>query len=104
MNGKAWRKHADASGGKQTLPLGIVASSAPAAALLAALRDLRPQYEVRLLRISDASGIETLYRVETDVIEALEPRRQIDLWLRIKSALMAAFPAGKPGAVTAIDP
>ena len=104
MNGKAWRRQAEGKSGKQTLSLGIVASSAPAAALLAALRDLRPQYEVRLLRISDASGIETLYRVEADVIEALEPRRQIDLWLRIKSALIAAFPAAKPGAVTAIDP
>lgn len=104
MNGRAWRRQAEHTGGKRKVPLGIVASSAPAAALLAALRDLRPQFDVRLLRISDASGIETLYRVEVDAGEAIEPRRQIDVWLRIKSALMAAFPSGKPGAVTAIDP
>ncbi len=104
MNGRAPRRQAEHAGGKRTIPLGIVASSAPAAALLAALRDLRPQFDVRLLRISDASGIETLHRVEVGVVEALEPRRRIDVWLRIKSALMAAFPAGKPGAVTAIDP
>jgi hypothetical protein len=104
MNNRAWRRQRERKGGKRTVPLGIVASSAPAAALLAALRELRPQFDVRLLRISDASGIETLYRVEVDVLEAIEPRREIDMWLRIKSALMAAFPSDKPGAVTAIDP
>jgi hypothetical protein len=86
------------------LPLGIVASSAPSAALLASLRELRPQFDVRLKRISDESGIETLYRVEVARVSPSSNTGVIDTWLRIKSALIAAFPAGKPGTVKAIDP
>jgi hypothetical protein len=86
------------------VPLGIVASSAPSAALLASLRELRPQFDVRLKRISDERGIETLYRVEVASAEQSAGTRAIDTWLRVKSALIAAFPAGKPGAVKAIDP
>jgi len=86
------------------VPLGIVASSAPSAALLASLRELRPQFDVRLKRISDERGIETLYRVEVASAEQSAGTGAIDTWLRVKSALIAAFPAGKPGAVKAIDP
>jgi len=87
------------------LPLGIVASSAPAAALLASLKETRPQFDVRLKRISDERGIETLYRVEVAVVgTSAHEAHSIDTWLRIKSALVSAFPAGKPGAVKAIDP
>ena len=86
------------------VPLGIVASSAPSAALLASLRELRPQFDVRLKRISDERGIETLYRVEVASTVQSADTRVIDTWLRVKSALIAAFPAGKPGAVKAIDP
>lgn len=86
-------------------PLGIVATSAPMDALLAALEQLRPQLQVRLRRISDSTGIETLYRVEvaTDSMNRADSG-QIGPWLLIKSALLAAFPAGKAGAVKAIDP
>jgi len=84
--------------------LGIIATSAPAEALLAALAELRPEFEVRLRRLSDAAGIETLYRVEIPAEEMLDADdATIDPWLRIKSALLAAFPAGKAGAVKAID-
>ena len=86
------------------VPLGIVASSAPSAVLLASLKELRPQFEVRLKRISDEHGIETLYRVEVASTVQSADTRVIDTWLRVKSALIAAFPAGKPGAVKAIDP
>jgi len=86
------------------MPLGIVASSAPSAALLASLKELRPQFDVRLKRISDERGIETLYRVEVASVGQSDGTRVIDTWLRVKSALIAAFPAGKPGAVKAIDP
>ena len=92
------------SGGKPAVALGIVASSTPPAALLSVLRELRPEFDVRLQRLSDASGIETLYRVEVALRGPAEAGKDIDLWLRIKSVLVAAFPAGKPGAVTAIDP
>jgi hypothetical protein len=85
------------------VPLGIVASSAPTSTLLASLKEIRPQYNVRLKRISDTRGIETLYRVEVERASSAE-EQSIDTWLRIKSALVAAFPAGKPGAVKAIDP
>ena len=84
--------------------LGIIATAAPVEALLAALSDLRPQFEVRLRRLSDAAGIETLYRVEISAENVPGDRGTvIDPWLRIKSALLAAFPAGKAGAVKAID-
>jgi len=84
--------------------LGIIATSAPVEALLAALSELRPQFEVRLRRLSDAAGIETLYRVEIPEEKVPGDRgATIDPWLRIKSALLAAFPAGKAGAVKAID-
>jgi hypothetical protein len=85
------------------VPLGIVASSAPTTTLLASLKEVRPQYNVRLKRISDTRGIETLYRVEVE-LESPGEEQSIDTWLQIKSALVAAFPAGKPGAVKAIDP
>ncbi len=91
-------------GDRSYLPLGIIASSAPSAALLALLKEIRPQFEVRLKRISDERGIETLYRVEVAVDEFSAQVQSIDTWLRIKSALITAFPAGKPGAVKAIDP
>ena len=84
--------------------LGIVASSAPTTTLLASLKEVRPQFDVRLKRISDTRGIETLYRVEVAASQAPSGQESIDTWLRIKSALVAAFPAGKPGAVKAIDP
>ena len=91
--------------GRHRVSLGIVGSSTPSSALLAALRELRPQLNVHLRRISDASGRETLYRVEVDLdSSSTEGTHEIDLWLRIKSALLASFPIGKPGAVTASDP
>ena len=86
------------------LRLGIVASSAPSTALLASLRELRPEFDVRLKRITDERGIETLYRVEVARGGMSSDTNAIDTWLRIKSALIAAFPAGKPCAVKAIDP
>jgi hypothetical protein len=90
---------------KRFEPLGIVATSASTDALLASLRALRPQFEVRLRRISDAAGIETLYRVEVAIESGPDADTSgISTWLDIKSALMAAFPAGKPGAVKVIDP
>lgn len=89
---------------RQFSPLGIIATSAPTDALLAALAQLRPQFEVRLRRISDSTGIETLYRVEVAADKPGTEVGQFEPWLLIKSALMAAFPAGKVGAVKAIDP
>ena len=91
--------------GGHRVSLGIVASSSPSSALLAALRELRPQYSVHLQRISDPSGRETLYRVQVDVGRSSDHAHdEVDMWMAIKSALLAAFPFGKPGAVTAIDP
>lgn len=95
---------AGAEAGRSFVPLGIIASSAPAAALLASLREIRPQFDVRLRRISDEQGIETLFRVEVAAAAPSERAHSIDAWLHIKSALIAAFPAGKPGAVKTIDP
>jgi hypothetical protein len=91
--------------GGHRVSLGIVASSAPSSALLAALRELRPQFSVHLQRISDPSGRETLYRVQIDIERSSDQaHNEADMWMAIKSALLSAFPFGKPGAVTAIDP
>lgn len=86
--------------------LGTIASAAPRAALLAALRELRPELQVRLLPLQQAAQ-ETCYRVELRLDPGRPPaaaRDVVDPWLRIKSALVAAFPQDKPGAVRACDP
>ena len=91
---------------KRYVALGMIQSRAPRVALLRALRELRPQWDVRL-QPQAATG---RYRVEVraDSADASPPGSKgaasIDPWLRIKSALIAAFPADKPNAVTAWDP
>jgi hypothetical protein len=91
---------------KNFMALGVIVSSAPRLALLAALQQLRPQLDIQLLEIAPVIGTgQTGYRVEVDVSEKkIEANNSIDLWLQIKSAVMAKFPADKPDAVTAIDP
>ncbi len=92
-------QHVDAAA--HYAPLGSIQSSAPVAALLATLQALRPQWHVRFVPVPTA-GVPR-YRVEVD--DTLQPTDvNIDAWLHIKSALMAAYPADKPDAVTAIDP
>jgi hypothetical protein len=84
--------------------LGVIVSSTPKAALLAALQKLRPQLDVQLQEIAPVLGTaEVGYRVEIDPSGIVGAQGSIDLWTQIKSALMAQFPADKPGAVAAID-
>jgi hypothetical protein len=83
-------------------PLGSIESTTPEPTLLAALQTLRPQWRVRLVSI--ASQNVPRYRVEIEQDVELFEDGHIDVWLHIKSALMATFPADKPNAVTAIDP
>jgi len=83
--------------------LGTIASSAPEAALLAALRALRPACEVQLRLLPDSEAGPCRYLVEVRQDHDDTPG-SIDVWLQLKSALMAAFPADKPNAVTASDP
>ena len=94
----------DSSPAKNFVALGIVVSSAPRVALLAALQQLRPQFEFQLQEIAGDANAGTHYRVEINLAAQADAPHAIDLWLRIKSALMAEFPADKPGALTAIDP
>lgn len=82
--------------------LGMIASQAPAAALLGALRALRPSWEVRLRRTNGGDARGTRYRVEA-TLDQHDAYGSIDPWLCIKSALIAAFPEDKPNAVTAWD-
>jgi len=89
---------------KNAVTLGTIASSAPREALMAALGQLRPQFDVSLDEIPGSAGAETHYRVVVELNEQIPAPRQVSDWLSLKSALMARFPAGKPGAVTAIDP
>jgi hypothetical protein len=84
-------------------PLGRVETAAPAAALLRALRELRPQFALRVQREAAAAGGSKRYRIEIAVAESAEPRGAVPPWLRVKSALLAAFPADKPNAVRALD-
>jgi len=94
-----------ASNGEQRrfVSLGTIASSAPEAALLAALRALRPGCEVQL-RAMPESEVETRRYVVEVRQDHDDTPGSIDVWLQLKSALMAAFPADKPDAVTAYDP
>ena len=90
---------------KNFAALGVIISSAPRTALLAALQQLRPQLDIQLQEIAPVIGTgETGYRVEVDISGEATVPHSIDLWLQIKSAVMAKFPADKPNAVTAIDP
>jgi hypothetical protein len=93
-----------ATPGKKLVTLGTVASSAPREALMAALGQLRPQFEASLEEIPGIAGSETRYRVVVELSDQIPAPQQVSDWLSLKSALMARFPADKPGAVTAIDP
>jgi hypothetical protein len=64
---------------------------------------LRPEFEIQLQEIAGGANPGVQYRVEIDLAGNAEAPHTIDLWLRIKSALMAEFPADKPGAVVALD-
>ena len=88
----------------QYVPVGIVASSTPESDLDGLLRSLEPVLQARLRRISDASGVETLYRVELPLTGQGGPTRFRDTWARIKAALVDAYPPGRPGSVKVIDP
>ena len=84
--------------------LGTIISSAPREALMAALGQLRPQFEASLEEIAGSGGVEKSYRVVVELNDEIPAPRQVSHWMSLKSALMARFPADKPGAVTAIDP
>ena len=89
---------------KNAVIVGTIVSSAPREALMAALGQLRPQFEASLEEIPGSTGAEKHYRVVTESGSPIPAPRQVSDWLSLKSALMARFPADKPGAVTAIDP
>ena len=89
---------------KNVVMLGTIVSSAPREALMAALGQLRPQFDAALEEIPGTAGVEKRYRVVAELSEPIVAPGQVSNWLSLKSALMARFPADKPGAVTAIDP
>jgi hypothetical protein len=98
-----------AADSSNAVTLGTIVSSAPREALMAALGQLRPQFETSLEEVpgtigSGAIGAEKRYRVVVELNEQVSAPGQVSHWLSLKSALMARFPADKPGAVTAIDP
>ena len=84
------------------IPLGSIESATPAAALIAALQALRPQWNLRLVAIESDDVPRYRVEIEHDVVQI--EGGHIGAWLRIKGALMATFPADKPNAVMAIDP
>jgi hypothetical protein len=89
---------------KNLVTLGTITSSAPREELMAALGQLRPQFEASLEEIAGIGDVQKSYRVIAELNDQIPAPRQISHWLSLKSALMARFPADKPGAVTAIDP
>jgi hypothetical protein len=93
-----------AANSSNAVTLGTIVSSAPREALMAALGQLRPQFETSLEEIPGTTGAEKRYRVVVELNEQVSAPGQVSHWLSLKSALMARFPADKPGAVTAIDP
>jgi len=82
--------------------VGSIASTAPQAALLRALQRLRPQCTVRLRR-GDRRAATPVYVVEIRNDASAMEGSAIDAWLRIKSALVAEFPAGTHHAVTPLE-
>src|SRR4051794_34522095 len=72
--------------------LGTIASSAPPAALLHALRELRPQLEIRLQPAGAAGRYRVELRRDEPAVMHMDrthgshaPAQSIDAWLRIKS-------------------
>ena len=87
---------------KQFAPLGTFISAAPREQLLGALRQLKPQLNMRLHLLEPVGG-EHHYQLEVETRD-LQRRHIIDPWLCIKGALTAAFPAHTPGAVRRLQP
>lgn len=87
---------------KQFEALGTFVSAAPQAQLLGALRQLKPQFNLRLRLLEPVDG-EPRYQVEVETCD-LQRRHTIDPWLGMKGALTSAFPAHKPGAVRRLQP
>lgn len=87
---------------KRFAPIGSFVSTAPRARLLAALRQLKPQLNLRLRALArERDG----QRYDVDVeIRDLQRRHLIDPWLGVKSALTFAFPPHKPGAIRRAQP
>lgn len=101
--GSASARGAAPSRHRRYVAVGAIATRARPAALLAALHELRPQCEVRLLRFGAHEPASLpRYHVEVRPAGELAPAGSIALWLRIKSALMTAFPAGRRDAVVPI--
>ena len=88
------------------VPIGTIETRASHALLLSALNAMRPPWQVRLTQIPSSPECNKRYSVELhrEDDSADQTRGSIDVWPRVKGALMAAFPADKPNAVTAIDP
>jgi hypothetical protein len=96
--------HLGAASSSNAVTLGTIVSSAPREALMAALGQLRPQFGASLEEVPGTTGAEKRYRVVVELNDQVPAPAQVSNWLSLKSALMARFPADKPGAVTAIDP
>ena len=94
-----------ASDNREFVPIGTIETNAPHAALLSSLNAMRPQWQIRLTQVTEDS-LTHRYRVDLhrDKEESVQDAGPIDVWMRVKSALMSAFPADKPNSVTAIDP
>ena len=100
---RAHERHAlRASARKEFTPIGSFESSAPRTQLFGALRQLKPQLNMRLRAVGPVEH-GTRYRVEVEAVD-LQQGHSIDLWLGIKGALTSAFPAHKPGAVERLEP
>jgi hypothetical protein len=83
-------------------PIGSFVSAAARSQLLGALKQLKPNLQLRLLRLGhEARG--DRYQVEIATRD-LQRRHLIDVWLGIKGALTSAFPAHKAEGVQELKP
>jgi hypothetical protein len=96
------RRSMDMSAHKDFKAIGTFVSAAPRIRLLGALKQLKPQLDLRL-RVVEADADMPRYEVEVEIRD-LQREQQIDLWLGIKGALTSAFPPHRPGAVRSLQP
>ena len=87
---------------KHFAPIGSFVSAAPRARLLAVLRQLKPQLNLRL-RTGARERDGQRYDVDVDIRD-LQVRHVIDPWLDIKCALAAAFPENEPDGIRRLQP
>lgn len=91
--------HSAGAAPRNYVGLGIVATTAPADALLEATKSL----QVRFAKILSSESGRARYRAEVALPEDADAQYVIEIWERVKRALRASFPADAAHAIEIID-